>query len=140
MLEFILATGKYGVIGLAIVFVVVFILAEPGKEISFWGIKFHKKLPDYKNKFKKVPKKIPSNWKIILQAFQNSDKHVVHESVFFNEVLRIEGLSEMRCRELVSEMKPFGLVKLSGNYLYLNERAFPLINKYCQSNENETRV
>lgn len=101
MFEFLIATGLIGVIGVCVVFVVVFLLAAPGKEISFWGIKFHKK---YRNRntiyLRRIPKSLPSEWKIILRAFESLDKHHIMESVLFKETMRINKISELKTRDI----------------------------------------
>jgi len=129
MFEFLISTGKVGVIGIFAVFVVVFLLAEPGKEISFWGIKFHKKyrIRNTMN-WRRIPKNMPHEWQIVLRAFANLDEHHIHESRLYEETKRLNDYSELKTRDICSEMKKYGLVKHIANYISLTERALPLVN------------
>jgi hypothetical protein len=140
MFEFLVATGKVGVIGIGIVFIVVFLLAEPGKEISFWGIKFHKKyrkiFPMY---WRRIPRNLPENWKFVLLAFAKLDDHHVNESALFEETRQLGGLSELETRSVCAEMKKYGLVKHSANYISLQEKALPLANKLMANSENRQK-
>jgi hypothetical protein len=129
MFEFLIATGKVGVIGISAVFFVVFLLAEPGKEISFWGIKFHKKyrIRNTMN-WRRVPKRLPLEWQIVLRAFANLDEQYIHESRLYEETKRLNNFTELKTRDICSEMKKYGLIKYSGNYVVLTEKVLPLVN------------
>lgn len=128
MFEFLIATGLAGVIGLFSVFLVVFLLAKPGKEISFWGIKFHKK-DRRRGPFcqKRIPKPLPTEWQIVLRAFVNLDKHHIHEADLYRETKKLESISELKTRDICSTMKQYGLINHVVNYVSLTERALPLL-------------
>ena len=58
MVEFLSATGIAGVIAVTSIFVIVFLLAEPGEEISFWGVKFRKGYRKFDIRhYRRLPKK-----------------------------------------------------------------------------------
>ena len=129
MFDFIIATGIFGALGICAVFVVVFILAEPGKEISFWGIKFHKK---YRNRnilnWRRVPKHLPAEWLIVLRAFANLDEHYLHESKLYEETNRLHDFTELKTRGICSEMSKYDLVRHFGGYVSVTDKALPLVN------------
>jgi hypothetical protein len=128
MFDFLKVTGIAGAIGICIVFVVVFLIAEPGKEISFWGIKFQKRYKGISLRhLKRLPKVLPEGWVIILQAYKNYDDHHIHEDKLFHETQRLAEYSELHTRELCSEMASYSLVRQVGNYVALENRALPLI-------------
>ncbi len=126
MFEFLMATGKFGAIGMCLVFVVVFYLAKPGEEISFWGVKFHKKHTTKKKKTKKLPKELPDDWNNVLRAFLTLDDNHVRLSQLFAQLNRINGASDIEARKICSEMQQYGLVKFQINYISLTEKALPL--------------
>jgi hypothetical protein len=120
MLEFIVKMGlATGGSVLVVTFIVVFLLAEPGKEILFWGIKFHKK---WKSRIRKkyfwrpLPKKLPNTWKHILQAFISLDSNHVRENSLFQEANRIAGFSELKTREICVEMGKYSLIEYRANH------------------------
>jgi hypothetical protein len=129
MFDFLIATGQVGIFGICIVFIVVFLLAQPGKEITFWGIKFHKKYRISKTiNWKRIPKPLPIEWQIVLRAFANLDKHHIHESELFNETKQLNDMSELKTRDTCCEMKKYGLINHVSNYVYITDRAIPLAN------------
>jgi hypothetical protein len=130
MFEFLIATGLVGVLGVCAVFLVVFILAEPGKEISFWGIRFCKRYRLFSPiVWRRTPKILPDNWVAILQAFIALDQHHVRDERIFSEALRVKGLSELRVREVCADMEKYGLVVHRLNYIHLTKRGLVLVNK-----------
>jgi hypothetical protein len=134
--EFLAVTGKAGAIGISLVFVVVFILAEPGKEISFWGIKFHKRYRLFKRiKWRRLPKPLPQDWIIVLRAFANFDEHHLHQDKLFFEADRLGKLSVLKTRQTFAEMEKHGLLEHMMNYVSLKEGALKLANEIKKSDE-----
>jgi hypothetical protein len=125
---------KFGLVSVAtvtiIVFLVVYYLAEPRKEISFWGIRFHKKwMPKVKFSWRKVPKVIPMDWQQIFIVFKISDSYKLHETDLFERANIQSRFTELRVREICVEMEKYGLVEHSFNYYILQDRAYKLVNK-----------
>ena len=130
MFEFLLATGTAGVLGIALVFVVVFILAEPGKEISFWGVKFHKRYRLFRPfKWRRMPKPLPQDWIVVLRAFANFDDHHLHQDKIFFETDRLANFSVLKTREVLAEMEKYDLLEHVANYVSLKRGALKLVNE-----------
>lgn len=129
MFDFIITTGTFGVLGICAVFVVVFILAEPGKEISFWGIKFHKKYSKRKIlNWRRMPKHLPREWIIVLRAFADLDHHHINESNLYEVTKQSHDFTELKTRGVCSEMSKYNLIHHFGGYVSVTDRALPLIN------------
>ena len=138
MFEFLIATGKFGALGICAVFVVVFVLAEAGKEISFWGIKFHKKYRFNKSfNWRRVPKKLPEEWKMVLLAFADLDENYIHEKKLFEQTKKLAGYSELKTRSICAEMEKYRLIQHLQSYVSLQEKALPLANHILSSSNNE---
>jgi len=127
MFDFLTATGIFGAIGLSAVFIVVFLLAKPGEEISFWGIKFHKKYKQRQKKGKRIPKTIPNNWFVVFEAFSRLDNHNISLSSLYSEIRKNDYLSDIEARNICMEMQEYGLVRIHSHSIYLCEKALSLV-------------
>lgn len=139
MFEFLLATGKAGVIGISLVFVVVFFLAQPGKEISFWGIKFHKRYRLFRPiKWRRLPKPLPKDWIVVLHAFANFDDHHLHQDKVFFETDRLANFSVLKTREVFAEMAKYGLLEHLMSYVSIKDDALRLVNEIKKNDAMES--
>ncbi len=131
MFELIIKVGLQTVCLIAsLAFLLIYFLAEPHKEITFWGIKFHKKwMPEKKFYWKRVPKKLPNEWESILLVFKNEDSPKINERHLFQSLLALSNISELKVREICSDMEKCGLIEYSFNNYELQERAFKIINR-----------
>jgi hypothetical protein len=125
---------KFGLVSVCIVagvsFLLIYFLAEPHKEITFWGIKFHKKwMPKKKIYWKRVPKNIPKEWESVLLVFKKEDTPRINETHLFQDLLVLSNISELKVREICIDMEKCGLLEYSYNSYILKERAFKLINR-----------
>src|SRR5690554_4972598 len=97
MAELIKHFGALAVFSILVIFLIIFILAEPKSEISFWGIKFKKpwgrKINLYK--FRPLPKQIPSNWNKVVQVFVNYDSSRISESIVNEDLGATHGLTAL---------------------------------------------
>lgn len=137
MFDFLIHTGITGIVGVFVVFCVVFFLAESGKEISFWGIKFHKK---YKvsspvKRWRKLPKQLPGDWVVVLRAFVTFDKTFVQESRLHEEAYDLAEFSAIKTKSVCAEMESYGLIRITGNHVALLDKALPLANKVEPENK-----
>jgi hypothetical protein len=133
MFDFILATGISGIAGVVVIFFVVFLLAEPEEEISFWGIKFRKRriaFPLYK--FRRYPESPPEDWFVVYEIFRSQDRSYLTIASFYHTARNVS--KELKIRVAVDQMKKFGLIRESINYIALTEAG--LIR---MSNINETQ-
>ena len=130
MIELFIRYGFVSVGALAvIVFLVFYSLAKPNKEISFWGIKFHKNwMPSAKFSWRKIPKVIPDDWQTIFMVFKASDSHKIHETELFERAQIFSGITELRVREICVEIEKYGLIKHSFSYYVLQDRAYKIVN------------
>ncbi|RVT47275.1 hypothetical protein EMM73_05065 [Rheinheimera sediminis] len=130
MLELILKFGLVsGGTAVIVMFLVVYCLAESNKEISFWGIKFHKKwTPKRKFSWRRLPKVIPPEWQAILLVFKTSDAHRLNERDLYERAHISSGLTELKVREVCVDMEKYGLVEYSFNCYFLQKRSYKLVN------------
>ncbi|MFT7223190.1 MAG: hypothetical protein ACI82Z_000723 [Cellvibrionaceae bacterium] len=106
MFEFLIATGKFGVIGITLVFY----LAKPGSEISFWGIKFYKKAKS--SKAKKIPRNIPSEWNHVFQVFIEKDDELISPSLLFKELAKNNKYSRIKAQGICIAMAECDLIDI----------------------------
>lgn len=128
MFEFIINFGFIGLIGIIILFITVLILAKPNKEISFFGIKFHKKeisIPFYL--LRKYPKSIPESWITIFTIFQEHDEQYINKDIFYNHA-KIENKG-LQIRHTIEEMKKYGLIQDNWNNISLTKRGLKKLNR-----------
>ncbi|OZB04588.1 MAG: hypothetical protein B7X54_07595 [Idiomarina sp. 34-48-12] len=131
MVEIIKHFGALAIVFLLVIFVCIFILAEPRSEISFWGIKFKKQWSRKINfyGFRPLPKQIPANWGKVYQVFVNYDSSRVSESIIYEELGAIHGLTALAAKQICIEMKKYGLLERAmGNYI-LTERGLKKLNQ-----------
>jgi len=112
--------GMIGLIvagGVAILgFLLVFLLAAPGKEISYFGIKFEKKIKPAKKP--KPPKpssyKFTGEWKVVLSAFVALDDDEIHEWNIIDWAVT-QKMSRLATKRCLGEMWDAGLISTSFN-------------------------
>jgi len=132
MVELIKPFGALAIGFLLVIFVCVFILAEPRSEISFWGIKFKKSWSQKINfyGFRPLPKRIPSSWKKVCQVFVDYDSSRISESIVNENLGATHGLTALTVKQTCVEMKKYGLLEFGmGNYI-LTERALKHLNQF----------
>jgi hypothetical protein len=129
MVELILKLGLVsGGTAIIVMFLVVYYLAESNKEISFWGIKFHKKwTPKRKFSWRRLPKVMPPEWQTILLFFKIYDAHKLNEDDLYERAISA-GITELKVREICVDMEKFGLVEYSFNCYVLQKGAYKLVN------------
>lgn len=132
MVDLIIHYGALPVLIILVIFTIVFILAEPQSDISFWGIKFKKKWGRKINfyEFRPLPKRIPSNWKKVCQVFVDCDSSRISESIVNENLGAMHGLTALTVKQTCVEMKKHGLLEFGmGNYI-LTERALKHLNQF----------
>jgi hypothetical protein len=131
MYEIILQLGIFTVLLITFVsFLIVYFLAETGKEVSFWGVKFYKKFRPARKigTFRPILGKFPNDWKAILEIFRKSDSPIIHEKELFEKVKLSNSFTELKVRQICIDMEKFALLEYSFNYYRLQERALKYVN------------
>ena len=129
MLDFIITTGVFGVVGIVLVLIGVLFLAKPDKEICFWGVRFHKKrivLPLHL--FRRYPKKIPEDWFVVYDIFKDADRKNLLFDSFYREAREVS--KELKIRVAVDQMKKHGLINESFNHISLTSNGLSKLADY----------
>lgn len=120
MFDFIIETGMLGFLGVVVIFVIVMLLAKPEGEVSFWGIKFRKKRLEFPYYwFLLYPKSPPEDWFVVYGIFRAQDKSHLTLEAFYNAARNVS--KELQVRVAVDQMKRYGLIRESINYIALTE-------------------
>jgi predicted transcriptional regulator len=125
--DFLFALGKYGIAVIAIcavlVFFCVFLLAQPGGEISFLGIKFHKRRTPWNfSAIFRLPRlRTPESWMQVLQAFAEYDEDSLRQEDIFT-AMAASGLSKNQIKSVFDEMHNAGLLEPPHSHVHLTEK------------------
>lgn len=131
MIDILRATGLLG-IGLILgLFVAVFFVAAPGKEISFWGIRYHKKWAPPWNwrKWKRIPKKLHPDCESVLLAFSVYDSDRISTEDLYRVASDMSKLSRIEAREALIKLEKIGIVTCSMGECRVLEKGVPLVAK-----------
>lgn len=127
---------------IAIVAIVTYLVAAPGKEVSlFLGlIKFHKRPAKFKAKAsKKPPKPLPEEWERVLMVFLIMDSSHISETYLIDTLFNQYGSAELSIRNVLEEMRLCGLVSLWPPTITLNHSIYPLLQEVEKVVDQEKR-
>lgn len=139
LVEIVRATGIFGIGLLVGLFLAIFYVASPGKEISFWGIRFHKrrKSPWKWRKWRPIPKKLPPECESVLRVFSLLDSYHISKEDLYKVALDISQISRVQARDAVIKLERIGLLESYGGYCQVLEKGIPKVAQ-MQRQRNDT--
>lgn len=127
-----LGLPAFGFVAVAIVilaiFGLIFWLAEPGKEVTFFWIKIPKKRKPPKRKvLKPIPSSIPENWLPVLHAFAINDNDRMLIEVLAGVLKEVDGIPAVSTYKVLYEMEGCGLLSISKPMVYMARPIYGMI-------------
>ena len=139
LVEIVRATGIFGIGLLVGLFLAIFFLASPGKEISFWGIRFHKrrKSPWKWRKWRPIPKKLHPDCEAVLKVFSLLDSYHISDGDLYKLALDMSQMSRVQARDAVIKLERIGILECYGGYCRVLEKGIPIVAR-MQRERNDT--